>query len=173
MEPRAVISHFHFRPGDVIADFGTGAGHYLGELSRAVGPSGRVYACEIQKSLVERITARIHEERLGNVHPIWCDLEQAEGTKLRSELLDAGILINTLFQIEDKKTALHEVARVLRKGGKLLLVDWSDSFGGLGPQPSHVITAADAKKILEEAGFVFEREFPAADHHYGMAFRRA
>ncbi len=173
MDPRAVITHFHFHPGDVVADFGAGVGHYLGTLSKTVGPSGRVYACEIQKNLVTRITARIHEERLGNVHPLWCDLEAPQGTKFRDGLLDAGMLINTLFQLEDKKAALTEVVRVIRKGGKLFIVDWSDSFSGLGPQPSQVLKKNEAKELLESSGFVYERDFPAADHHYGMAFRRA
>ena len=172
MDPRAIITHFHLHQGDAIADFGAGVGDYLGALSRAVGTNGSVHACEIQKGLVERITARIHEERLANVHPHWCDLEAAGGTKLRDGLLDAGILMNTLFQIEDRTTALREIARVIRQGGKLFLIDWTDSFGSMGPQPSHVIKVDRAKKLLLEAGFEFERDFPAADHHYGLAFRR-
>ncbi len=172
MDPRAVITHFHLRQGDAVADFGAGVGHYLGELSRAVGTQGSVHACEIQKSLVERLTERIHTERLSNVHALWCDLEAPGGIKLRDGLLDAGMLINTLFQIEDRTSALREIARVIRKGGKLLLVDWSDSFGGIGPQPSQVLKEDVAKKILLEAGFEFERDFPAANHHYGLAFRR-
>lgn len=172
MDPRAVITHFHLRPGDSIADFGAGVGQYLGVLSRAVGTNGSVHACEIQKSLVERLTQRIHEERLSNVHAIWCDLEALGGTKLRDGLLDAGLLMNTLFQIEDRATALREIARVVRKGGKLFIIDWSDSFGGIGPQPAQVIKGDAAKKLLLEAGFEFERDFPAADHHYGLAFRR-
>lgn len=172
MDPRAVITHFHLHQGDVVADFGAGVGHYVGALSQAVGPSGKVYACEIQKNLISRIESRIRDERLGNVHTLWCDLEAKEGTKLREGLLDAGMLINTLFQIEDKKSALTEVARVLRKGGKLLVVDWADSFGGMGPQPGQVLTKDVAKALLEASGFVFERDFPAADHHYGLAFKR-
>jgi ubiquinone/menaquinone biosynthesis C-methylase UbiE len=172
MDPKMVITHFHLRPGDTVADFGAGAGHYLKALSQAVTSEGTVYACDIQKSLVERLTARIHDERLANVHPVWCDFEALGGTKLRDGLLDAGLLINTLFQIENKGVALTEMARVIRKGGKLLLVEWSDSWGGIGPQPAQVVTADTAKALLESHGFVFERDFPAADHHYGLAFKR-
>ncbi len=172
MDPRAVITHFHFHPGDVVADFGAGVGHYVDALSAAVGPSGRIYACEIQKNIVTSLTSHIQEQRLSNVHPVWCDLEAKEGTKLRDGLLDAGMIINTLFQIEDKKAALEEIARVIRKGGKLFVIEWSDSFGSMGPQPGHVIKKDQVLKLLEEAGFTFERDFPAADHHYGIALRR-
>ncbi len=172
MNPAAAITHFHLREGDVFADFGAGGGEYIAELSKAVGTSGKVYACEIQKGLVERITAIVQQQRLGNAHPIWCDLEAPQGTKLRDGLLDAGMLLNTLFQLEDKDTALDEIARVIHKGGKLFVIDWLDSFGGVGPHPSHVVKEEVAKALLEKHGFTFERSFPVADHHYGLALRR-
>mgnify|MGYP006320999833 CR=1 FL=1 len=172
MDPRVVVTHFHLRPGDVIADFGAGVGHYVGALSRAVGANGRVYACDIQKGIVDRLTDRIHEERLSNTHPVWCDLEAPGGTKFRDGLLDVGILMNTLYQIENKDGALTEMGRVIRKGGKFLLVEWSDSFGGIGPHTSQVVSKERARALFEAHGFVFERDFPAADHHYGLAFRK-
>jgi len=172
MDPRTVITHFHLRPGDVVADFGSGAGHYLKVLNDAVSPGGTVYACEIQKGLVEKLTQRAHEERLGNVHPIWCDFEAPGGTKLRDELLDVGMLVNTLYQIENKAAALTEMKRIIRKGGRLFLVEWADSFGGIGPHPSQVVKQDAAKALFEAQGFVFEREFPAADHHYGFVFKK-
>jgi ubiquinone/menaquinone biosynthesis C-methylase UbiE len=172
MDPRAVTTHFHLREGDVVADFGAGAGFYLTALSAAVGNEGKVYACDIQKVLVDRLTNKIHEERLTNVHPVWCDLEEPGGTKLRDGLLDVGLLINTLFQIQDKATALKEFARVIRKGGKFFVVDWQDSFGGLGPHPSSVVPVPAARELVEAHGFAYERDFPTADHHYGLAFRR-
>jgi ubiquinone/menaquinone biosynthesis C-methylase UbiE len=172
MDPRVVISHFHLHPGDTVADFGTGTGHYLKALSEAVGSKGSLYACEIQKGLVEQITKRIATERLANVHAIWCDLERSGGIKLKDGLLDAGILMNTLFIIDDRVGALAEMHRVIRKGGNLYVVDWTDSFRGLGPHPSQVITEDMTRTLLQSNGFAFERSFPAADHHYGVAFKR-
>lgn len=172
MNPRMVISHFHLHPGDAVADFGAGAGHYLGALSQEVGSSGTVYACEIQKGLVEGLTKRIAHERLSNTHALWCDLEKIGGTKLKDGLLDAGILMNTLFIIENKEVALKEMHRVIRPGGKLFVVDWTDSFRNMGPHPSQVVTEAMAKELVEENGFTVERDFPAGDHHYGLAFKR-
>ena len=62
--------------------------------------------------------------------------------------------------------------RILKKGGRALIVDWKDSFGGIGPQPHDVITERDAKRILGEVGFVATRSFPAGDHHYGIIAER-
>ena len=52
--PSVVSSHFHIRDGDIVADFGAGVGNFIPELSKRAGPDGRVYACEIQKNLIEK-----------------------------------------------------------------------------------------------------------------------
>jgi len=170
--PEIAITHFHIRAGDLVADFGSGSGFFLPALSKAVGTDGRVFACEIQRPLVEKIGDFIRTEHLSNVQPLWCDLEEEHGIKINSGELDAGILVNTLFMIEDKEIAITEMARTVRSGGKFLVIDWTESFAGMGPQAASVVTAEMATDIFESHGFVLENEFPTGGHHYGLAFRK-
>lgn len=171
-DPSAVVSHFHLREGDVVADFGAGSGYYIEILSAKVGHTGKVYACEIQKELVDKIGTLARQKGLSSVYPLWCDLEEQGGVKIANNTLDSGLMINTLFQLQDKATALEEVARTVRSGGKFFIVDWTDSFGGLGPQPADVFVPQEARSLAEAHGFMFERMFDAGDHHYGIAFRK-
>ena len=171
MLPEVVSSHFHLRAGDRVADFGAGVGNFTVTLSRLVGPEGTVYASEIQKNLVETIAATARSLNLNNVEVLWSDLERENGLKIEGDALDAGILVNTLFQLEDKETAAKEIKRTLRAGGKLFVIDWSESFKGMGPQPDQVVSEEAAKDLFESVGLVFEREFDAGEHHYGLAFR--
>lgn len=170
--PDVVASHFHLHEGDKVADFGAGSGFFLKILSQLVGDSGRVYACEIQKNLVEKIGDVVQTQRLENVDSVWCDFEAVGGSRLPDDELDAAILVNTLFQIEGRPAALTEMARVLRSGGKLLVIDWTETVVGLGPNQDHLITAEDCTALCESHGFVLERDFPAGEHHYGLAFRK-
>lgn len=170
--PELLVTHFHVREGDKVADFGAGSGFFVPVLSKAVGPEGRVYALEIQRSLSERIGELVRQEELQNVDTLWCDIERVGGTKLEDEILDIAIVVNTLFLFEDKDTAVKEIYRTLRSGGKLFVVDWSESFGGLGPQPQDVVDVKEAVTLFESNGFVMERDFDAGDHHYGVAFRK-
>lgn len=169
--PEKVVTHFHLREGDAIGDFGSGSGFFTKALSRAVGSTGKVYSFEIQKPLVERIADIARHEHLDNVEVLWCDIESKGGCKLKDGILDAALLSNALFQFSDRAAALGEVRRMLQSGGKLLMIDWSESFGGMGPQPSDVVPQADATALIERHGFHFERLFPAGEHHYGLAFR--
>ena len=170
--PDVVTTHFHLREGDVVADFGAGSGYFLNALNKAVGQEGRIFACEIQKQMVDKLGDAARLAGLSNVSPLWCDLEEASGIKIPSGELDAAILVNTLFTLEDKETSVKEMSRTLRSGGKFLVVDWTESFAGMGPSTDHVIGAEEAKALFESNGFIFERDFPTGAHHYGLAFRK-
>lgn len=170
--PDVVATHFHLKEGEIVADYGAGSGFFLKTLSTAVGEEGRVFACEIQKPLVEKLGEQARLMGLSNIHPLWCDLEEAAGIKIADGELDAALLVNTLFLIEDKDTAIKEMGRTVRSGGKFFVIDWTESFAGMGPQPGQVITAADVTALFESNGFIYEREYPTGDHHYGLAFRK-
>lgn len=170
--PEVVASQFHLHEGDHVADFGAGSGFFLKILSQAVGDEGRVYACEIQKTLVEKMGDQVQLQGLQNVDTLWCDLEAAGGSKIADATLDAAILVNTLFQIEDRDVAVTEMARTLRSGGKLLVVDWTNTVPGLGPSTDNLINVDDCTALMESNGFVLDREFEAGAHHYGLAFRK-
>lgn len=172
MAPEIMASHFHIRPGDSVADFGAGNGNFSIILSKIVGPTGKVYACEIQKNLVEAVANSARQSGINNLEAIWCDIETHQGTKLESDSLDAAVLVNTLFQMEQKGEAIEEIKRTLRSGGKLFVVDWSDSFGGMGPLPENVISESDVRALIEEHHLEFERSFDSGEHHYGLVFRK-
>lgn len=173
VEPSVVSTHFHIRPNDTVADFGAGSGYFLSALHDAVGDTGVVYACEIQKQLIERIGDMARSSGLSSVKPVWGDLEAAGGIAIPDQSVDVGILINTLFVLADKETALAEIKRTLRPGALLYVIDWSESFQGLGPSPAMVITEQATIDLLEMNGFTLETTYPSGDHHYGLAFRKA
>ena len=172
VEPEVVATHFFLKEGDRVADLGAGSGFFLKVLATAVGGSGKVYACEIQKGLVEKLGEVARVQGLSNVSPLWCDLEEPNGIKIADGQLDAAILVNTLFLLENKAAALTEFRRILRPGGMLHVIDWTESFGGLGPQPSQVVTKDAAIALCEANQFMLEKEFPAGDHHYGFSVRK-
>jgi ubiquinone/menaquinone biosynthesis C-methylase UbiE len=170
-QPELILSHFHVRDGDLVADYGAGAGTFIPGLSKKVGERGRVFACEIQRTLVEKIGTMINEANIQNVDPLWCDLEAENGIKISDGVLDVAIIVNTLYQIEERERAIAENRRTMRSGGVVYVVDWEDSFGGMGPHPDCVICKQAAIDLFEAAGFILEREYPAGEHHYGLAFR--
>jgi len=154
--------------GMMVADLGAGIGAYTIPLAEKVGESGRVYAVEVQKDFLTNIKKLAEERGLKNVELLWGDIERLGGTKIKDGAVDAVVISNVLFQAEDKQGLLREARRILKIGGKLLLVDWSDSFSNLGPAPKMVITKDVALSLCEAEGFILRNEVSAGEHHYGL-----
>ncbi len=173
-DPAKNIAALGVEEGMKAADFGAGSGAYTLELARAVGESGRVYAIEVQRDLLRRIRNDSHARGFdSHIEFIWGDVEERNGSKIADGLLDFVLVSNLLFQLPDKRAALLEARRVLKSTGRLALVDWSDSYGGMGPQKADVIKKDEAFDIARKAGFDLVGEFAAGAHHYGLLLRPA
>ncbi len=171
IKPEEVIKNFALSAGMSIADIGAGSGHYVFALSERVGQEGSVYAIDIQKNLLENLAKQIEEKHSANIHTIWGDAENVGGTKLRSNMIDFVLVSNVLFQTESKSGFVHEIKRILKKGGRVAVIDWSESFGGLGPDSLHVVPEHITRSLFENNGFVLEKTFEAGAHHYGLIFK--
>jgi ubiquinone/menaquinone biosynthesis C-methylase UbiE len=172
-DPQHNIDQFMLGEGMEVADLGAGPGMYTLAAAKAVGSEGRVYAIDVQRDLLPKIKHSAHEHGLYNVEVLWGDIERRHGTKLRDNVVDAAIVSNVLFQVEDKKAFIEEVKRIVKPRGKVLVVDWSDSFGGMGPPPGHVVHKEDIRQLFEESGFSYEGDISAGAHHWGMILRKS
>ena len=172
IKPEEIIKNFEIRPGMVVADFGSGSGHYVLAAAKKMNNSGVVYAIDIQKNLLETIKTEAGRQHLSNVDIIWADIEDKKGTKLASGTLDFAIASNILFQIGGKEDLAKEIFRTLKSGGRTAVIDWSASFGGAGPVSKAVVPQKEAERIFIQEGFLEEREFPAGDSHYGIIFKK-
>ncbi len=155
-----------------VVDIGAGSGAYAIAAAKLVGDNGKVYAIDVQKELLAKLKNEAKRLRMHNIEIIWADAEKLGATKLRDGSVDAVILSNVLFQVEDKKGTIAEAKRILKSGGKGVLIDWTDSFGGLGPQPKDVFPKDEAGGTISSAGLTLVKEFDAGDHHYGLVFRK-
>jgi len=171
-DPRKIVGELFLREGMRVADFGSGSGYYTLAAAQIV-TDGRVYAVDIQKELLARLKNEASRLGLSNIDIVWGDIDETNGSRLASATLDVVILANVLFQIEHRQKAAKEVMRVLKPKGRVLVVDWADSFGGLGPKQQDVISPKIAQELFEGVGFTSEGKISdAGDHHYGLIFKK-
>ncbi len=167
-DPEKNIGQFALREGMHVADFGAGSGHYSIAAAKKVGDTGTVFAIEVQKELLDRITEEATRQNVNNIKVLWGDIEHLKGTRLRDQSIDAVIVSNVLFQVEHKQGMIQEISRILVPGGMVLCIDWSESFGGLGPAPDHVVQQETAQKLFTDAGFTITQSIEPGAHHYGF-----
>jgi ubiquinone/menaquinone biosynthesis C-methylase UbiE len=171
--PEKNISQFNVDPGHVIADFGSGQGHYSIATAKKIGNTGMVYALDIQQSLLQKLKNTAEELGLKNINIIWADLDEERGSTLKDGIIDRIIASNILFQVEKKDNLIAEIYRVLKPKGRVLLIDWQDSFSGLGPKENEIIKKDVARVMFESHNFIFEKEIQTGDHHYGLIFKKS
>ena len=168
--PKTNVGKLGLRDGMRVADFGAGTGMYSKEASEKVGPTGKVYAVEVQKDMVRKLESDLKGWGIENVDCIWGDIEKVGGTKIADATMDAVIISNVLFQVSDRLGLIDEAKRVLKKGGKVLLVDWQESFNGMGPAPTHVVKEDSALELFSKRGFKLLEKISSSSHHYGIIF---
>ena len=172
-EPRKVVGQVGLREGMVVADFGSGSGHYTLAAAKAVGDTGRVYAIDIQQALLKNVKNLSSREHRRNIEVVWGDVEKQGGAKIREHSVDVVFLTNILFQLDHKEGVLGEAKRVLKPQGRLLIVDWTSSFSNMGPPPERVFQEGAARELAEGQGFRFEKRIDAGAHHYGLVFQKS
>ncbi len=166
LTPDHLVKELYLKPGDRVADLGSGAGAYTIALAKEVGDMGQVYAVDVHREQLQTLAGTLEKQRLLNVEILWADIEK--GISIDAYSLDAVVMSNILFQLTDIESALTYVAKILKPEGQLLVVEWSHSHSGIGPHPDHVVLQERAEALVQKHGFRMQKRLPAGDYHYAF-----
>ncbi|NBE53289.1 methyltransferase domain-containing protein [Streptomyces boluensis] len=109
------------RPGHRVLDIGCGPGYLLSELRRDLGPTGRIYGIDISESMLELARERCATDSA----PGAVDLRtgRAEQLPFPDATFDVAVAVQVYEYVEDIERALDELFRVLRPGGRAVILD--------------------------------------------------
>lgn len=172
LNPAKAVAVMQLSEGMHVADFGAGSGFFTRAAARAVGPSGVVWAVDVHQTLLSRIKNLSLAEGLSHVEVVHGDLEHPGGSHLPAASFDLVIAANLFWSLERKSVVVDEIYRVLKKNGRALVIDWQDSFGGMGPHPDHVMSQEKTLTLFEAGGFASAEAVPAGAYHWGFVVRK-
>lgn len=155
-----------------VADVGCGVGHYVFALADELQGEGKIYGIDVRKNVLEKVASEAREKGFSNIEIIWGDAEKEGGTRLADDSMDAVVASNIFFQAEDKEGLAKEIARITSPEGEVLIIDWMNSFGGLGPTEEDIVSSEEVKKICEPYALVFQKEHKTGAHHYELLFKK-
>lgn len=169
LEPNQVIKKFGLEEGDSFADLGCGPGFFVIPVARLVGESGKVFAVDVFPNALEEVKNRAEFEGLQNIELIRADLEIPKSTGIEDGTIDIVLLSNILHQANPQKV-MAEAVRILKKDGKIIVVDWRKIKIPFGPPKDGRISVDNVKKIAKEEGLKLKEEFDAGAYHFGLIF---
>jgi ubiquinone/menaquinone biosynthesis C-methylase UbiE len=171
LNAKFILEKLELAQGMKVADLGCGgAGHFVFPAAALVGSEGVIYAVDILKTVLQGITSRARLELFNNIETVWSNLEICGVTKIEDNSLDAALLINILFQTKKHTEVIKEAIRLIKPGGKLLIIDWKMTGAPFGPAVAARIKKTEIMSIVEALGLKQQEEFAAGPYHFGLIF---
>ncbi len=115
-----VVKGLALKPGEVVADIGAGTGVFARPFAKAVGPTGTVYAVEIEQPLLDAINERAQKAGITNIKTV---LGESTDPKLPVKGVDVVFFNRVLHHIERRGEYLATVSRYLKPAGRLVIIE--------------------------------------------------
>lgn len=164
-----VVSKLQLTPGSVVADLGAGSGVFTVPLARAVGPSGKVYAVEVDQGLVDYVGQKAKKENLANVRTV---LGKFEDPGLPAPDVGVAFMHDVLHHVADRAGYLKNVARYLTPAGRIAIVEPDAVKGPHRDDPKLQVTRAELNGWMADAGFVPSEEFTLFEDKWYVVYKR-
>lgn len=152
--PSKALEALDLKPGMVVADIGAGSGYYASRMATRVGPTGRVYATDIQQGMIDLLERRIRAEGLGNVTTV---LGAMDDPKLPANAIDLAIMVDVYHELQQPQIFLQRLKATFKPGGRLVLVEFRKEDPTVPILEVHKMSVAEVKQELEAEGYVIER----------------
>ena len=149
-QPDKAIAALAISPGATVADVGAGSGYMTARLAVAVGPTGRVYATDVQPEMIEKLKARVNAANLQNVTPV---LSTADDPRLPEGAIDLILMVDVYHELAAPQRVLQQLKRALKPAGLLVLLEYRKEDPSIPIREEHKMTVADAKAEVEAEGY--------------------
>lgn len=163
-QPETIIKAAGVAENMVVIDVGCGIGFYTFPLSLVVGEKGLVYAVDMSKDMIGLLQKEIKTRGAANVKPV---LSRETEIPLGDETADIVINVNMLHESYDRDAFLQEVRRLMKKDGRLLIIDHKKEPTPTGPPLEDRISYDEAFALLKKY-FDIVVKGPSGDHQYGI-----
>jgi ubiquinone/menaquinone biosynthesis C-methylase UbiE len=152
-QPEKALDALNLKPGMVVADIGAGVGYMSLRLARRVGPSGKVYANDLQPEMLDRLRQNAAKAGITNVVTVVGDVADP---KLPANTMDLVLLVDVYHEFSQPQQMLRKIRETLKPDGRLVLLEYRAEDPNVPIVAEHKMTVAQVKAELEAEGFVLQ-----------------
>ena len=168
-QPSKAIAALDIKPGQVVADVGAGSGYYTVRLAKRVGPTGRVFATDIQQEMLELLKKRLARERLNNVELV---LATDVDPRLPAGQFDLILMVDVYHELARPQDVLRRLRTALKPDGRLVLVEFRKESAWVPIREEHKMSVEGARMELEAEGYRFDRVIDVLPWQHILVFRQ-
>lgn len=165
--PKETLIDIGLKKGDLFCDIGAGTGVFTIEAAIITGVD--TYAIDISEEMLSVIEAKANALDIENIQLI-----KASGFDYPIEegVCDFAFMCSTLHEIYEKPQLLKEIHRILKRDGKLAVIEFHKSRTPLGPPEQNRISMEETKEIVEEHGFAELSKRNLGENYYLCTFKK-
>src|SRR5262249_6392196 len=167
--PAQALALIGIRPGMAVADIGAGSGYMTTRLAALVGPSGKVFATDIQPQMLRIIQQKAQAEHLTNIDLI---LGTDTNANLPAGSVDLALLVDVYHEFWHPQEMLRSIRRSLKDDGQLVFVEYRKEDPSIPIAPTHRMSVAEVRTEVEAEGFTFDRLIPGLPRQHIIEFRK-
>ncbi len=167
--PELALDSLGLKAGMVVADVGAGTGYMALRMATRVGPSGKVYAEDIQPEMLALLKQRQAKLKITNVETV---LGTSSDAKLPAGSLDLELLVDVYHEFSDPRKMLHSLRNSLRSDGRLVLLEYRKEDPNIPIRPEHTMTVQEVKTELGAAGFRLDRVIESLPLQHILIFKK-
>ena len=159
------------KPGITFLDVACGAGAYTLALAEHVGPEGRLFALELWADGIEMLTAEVQAGKIDNVEARVADVSRH--MPLASDTVDLCLMATVLHDLIEDHTdqgTLQEVARVMKPGSRLAVIEFKKIDGPPGPPRVIRLSPEETDVRLQPHGFRLVTTHEVGPYNYVSLF---
>ncbi len=161
LDPDAIWEKTRLADAGVLIDIGAGTALFAVLFAKKI-KSGKVYACDISEEMIAWMNDNIPAEMKSIVIPV--KMEE-NSVPLADGIADLVYMINLHHELEQPLKLLKEVRRLLKKDGKLMIIDWKKEETPEGPPLEIRITAEAIQSQMSESGFSDTDKYTVLPYH--------
>ncbi|HLY15695.1 MAG TPA: class I SAM-dependent methyltransferase [Bryobacteraceae bacterium] len=167
--PDAALDAIGIAKGAVVADIGAGVGYFTWRLAERVGPSGKVYAVDIQPGMLDRLRRNMAERKLANYEAV---LGAVDDPKLPAGRIDLALLVDVYHEFSQPQKMLRQIRAALNPDGRMVLLEYRKEDPQVPIKPEHKMSVAEVKAEIEPEGFRLEKTLENLPRQHILIFRK-
>ena len=153
-EPDAALDAIVVPKGGHVADVGAGVGYFTWRLAERVGPTGKVYANDIQQPMLDELRRNMRQRGLTNFETVLGDQSDPH---LPLAKLDLVLLVDVYHEFSQPQKMLDHIRASLKPDGRLVLLEYRQEDPSVPIRPEHKMSVAEVKAEVEPEGFRLEK----------------